>query len=350
MHRFRQTYIRSLLLPTVLCAVLLLVSTTSTISASAGGSSGITNTAASTATRSTHSISSRTEEMTTTTSSKGNNDCDLSDATSTSTPNTGTKTIFLVRHAESDENRRLHSLKTAFKDLTRFALPKSKDIMVSCELIRIDQQMNSNVSQFGKQQIACMAHILQETNFVTQQNVQLLVHSPLLRAKETCRDMFGCVLSNTSDESSPLLPPASPSSAASSNHNITEVIELDLLTEMTPMEWIPGNTGSLQKRMSALESWLSERPESTIVCVGHSQYFKALLQLPYKFQNCDIIRVQFDPSTNGNATKTTNTTTTGSKWSNIQNEHLCRITLPSDDTCHNNNLNTPNEPDTKTEK
>ncbi len=244
-----------------------------------------------------------------------------------------TKTIFLVRHAESDENRRLHSLKTAFKDLTRFTLPKSKDIVASCELLRIDQQVDSNVSQFGKQQIAYMANVLNEDNFVTKQHVQLLVHSPLLRAKETCRDMFGCIVSNTSDESSPLLPPPS-STLASSNdkvHNIGEVIVLDLLAEMTPLEWIPGNAGSLHKRMRALETWLAQRPETTIVCVGHSQYFKALLQLPYKFQNCDVIRVTFDPSPNVN-------TSSSGRWSNIENEHLCRIPTPSDDTCHDPNV------------
>jgi hypothetical protein len=321
MHRHHLISILCILLPIVLCAALL----ASPTSVSAAGGSGIVT---GSATSSAAITSTRTEETMTSTSSSIDVVPDAA-ATSTTT-NAAVKTIFLVRHAESDENRRLHSLKTAFKDLTRFALPQTKDIVASCELIRIDQQVNSNVSQFGKQQIAYMANILQETNFVTKQNVQLLVHSPLLRAKETCRDMFGCVLSNTSDDRSPLLPPP----LSSSNHNITEVIESDLLTEMTPLEWIPGNAGSLQKRMRSLESWLSERPETTIVCVGHSQYFKAMLQLPYKFQNCDVIRVQFDPSSNGNT----------SKWSNVQNEHLCRITIPSDDTCDSNNhVNTPVE-------
>ena len=314
------------LLPVVLCVALLIIAAASESSVS------IASTPTSVVTANTIS---RTEEMATvSTNSIKDNDVDVT------VTSAAVKTIFLVRHAESDENRRLHSLKTAFKDLTRFALPKTKDIMASCELIRIDQQINSNVSQFGKQQIAFMANRLKETNFVTQQNVQLLVHSPLLRAKETCRDMFGCIASNEADESSPLLPP--PLSSALTKHNISEVIELDLLTEMTPMEWIPGNAGSLQKRMRALETWLADRPETTIVCVGHSQYFKALLQLPYKFQNCDVIRVQFHPSGNGHTTSTTTTTTTttASKWSNIHDEQLCRITTISDDTCDSNGVNT----------
>jgi hypothetical protein len=163
-----------------------------------------------------------TEEMATTTTTTT-----TTAITSTVTTLT-TKTIFLVQHAELDENQRLHSLKTAFKDLMQFALLKSKDVLALCELIHIDQQIDSNVLQFGKQQIAYMANTLRELDFVAWQNVQLLVHSQLLCAKETCGDLFGCVLSNTSDETSPLLPPPQ----SSSNHppiiTVAKVIELDL--------------------------------------------------------------------------------------------------------------------------
>jgi hypothetical protein len=256
---------------------------------------------------------------TTTKLNSNNNDSCIGNGATTNTTtattegNTTTKTIYLIRHAESDENRRLGSLKTAFKALTHFALPKTKDIVAAFELVRIDQQINSNVSSFGKQQIAYMANIIRETNFVSSNNIQLIAHSPLLRAKETCRDMFGCILSNTADENSPLLPPPN------NIDYIKEVVEIDILTEMTPMEWIPGNSGSLYKRMRAFETWITERPETTIVCVGHSQYFKALLQLPYKFHNCDIIEVQFESY---------QTTTT---WSNVKEVHACRISPPNTD-------------------
>ena len=335
MHRRRSRLISLgfLLLPVlvlVLCVALpVTLINFATVSSATAASPPLTTTGVSTK-----------REMTTITmddgSGSGSGTRDMAEAGKGTAMSAPTKTIFLVRHAESDENRRLHSLKTAFKDLTRFALPKSKDIVASCELLRIDQQVDSNVSQFGKQQITYMANVLKEANFVTKQNVQLLVHSPLLRAKETCRDMFGCILSNTSDESSPLLPPQSKDKV----HNISEVIELDLLAEMTPLEWIPGNAGSLHKRMRALETWLAQRPETTIVCVGHSQYFKALLQLPYKFQNCDVIRVTFDPSLQVNTTNAG----TSSRWSNMENEHLCRIPPPSDDTCPDTNAANETDP------
>ena len=74
------------------------------------------------------------------------------------------------------------------------------------------------------------------------------------------------------------------------------VVSLDLLREKTPAEWLPGNSASLRRRMNALEEWLTQQPESVIALVGHSQYFKALLNLSYKFRNCDVYKLQFDSS------------------------------------------------------
>jgi phosphohistidine phosphatase SixA len=211
-----------------------------------------------------------------------------------------TKTIFLVRHAESEENRRIGSLKAAFKALTRFSLPKSKDIVAACELIRVDQQIDSNVSEFGQKQIQYMANVIQEANFMKKHQIQLVAHSPLVRARETCRGMFGVAASDPS--------PA------------TTVCELAELTEMTPAEWIPGNSGSLYQRFRALEEWITRRPEDSMVLVGHSQFFKALLQLDYKFGNCDVIQVQFH-APKEQQPKTAATV----QWKNVTPLHLCRI-------------------------
>jgi hypothetical protein len=220
--------------------------------------------------------------------------------------NATTKTIFLVRHAESEENRRIGSLKAAFTALTRFSLPKSKDIVAACELIRVDQQIDSNVSEFGQKQIQYMANIIQESNFMKKHQVQLVAHSPLIRARETCRGMFGVAASDPS----PTMP---------------AVCELAELTEMTPAEWIPGNSGSLYQRFRSLEAWITSRPEDSMVLVGHSQFFKALLQLDYKFGNCDVIQVHF------HAPKETQPKTAAAvQWTNVTPLHLCRIPPTTD--------------------
>jgi hypothetical protein len=249
--------------------------------------------------------------------------------------NPTTKTIFLVRHAESEENRRLGSLKSALKALTRFSLPKSTDIAAAMELIRVDQQIDSNVSTFGQQQIQYMANIIRQSNFISKRHIQLIAHSPLIRAKDTCRGMFGKVASNTvvadADPDIPLESSSIPSAthtcaatATNTTYDTLAVCELDTLKEMTPAEWLPGNAGSLHRRFRTLEDWIAQRPEHVIVLVGHSQFFKALLQLDYKFGNCDIMQVQFDTSTDPALQK--------GKWTNVQQVHLCRIPPEGCDT------------------
>lgn len=61
-----------------------------------------------------------------------------------------------------------------------------------------------------------------------------------------------------------------------------------------PSEWIPGNYESFRARIAKFEEWLQTQPEETVAVVGHSQYFKAMLGLDFKFGNCDVWQVQFD--------------------------------------------------------
>ena len=85
----------------------------------------------------------------------------LTDATSDSVPNMSTstkeksamKTIYLIRHAESEENRRLGSLKSAFLGLGKFKLPKKQDVYASMELLNVSAQIDSDVSEKGQEQV-----------------------------------------------------------------------------------------------------------------------------------------------------------------------------------------------------
>jgi broad specificity phosphatase PhoE len=200
----------------------------------------------------------------------------------------------MIRHAESEENRRLASLQTVWSDLTKLRLPNSSDVWSSLHLVRIFDQVDSHVSDFGKQQIAHMAKVLRESDFVKSHQIQLVAHSPLLRAKETSQGMLGHALENKDN-----VPPP-------------RVLELDLLIEKTPAEWIPGNLGSLIARLRSLEEWIIQQPEDNIALVGHSQYFKALLKLDYKFPNCSVYSAQFDGETK--------------RWSSITEIHACELT------------------------
>lgn len=210
------------------------------------------------------------------------------------------KTIYLIRHAESEENRRLYALRDAAKDLFySWRLPRYADVSAASELVNIAAQVDSPVSEFGRAQISFMSKVLlDKQKSAVLDRIEMVAHSPLQRAKDTCFGMLGCLAPETV------------------NHSIQRVVELESLKEKTIPEWV--NTSGFVQRLSELELWLSEQPESCIALVGHSQYFKKMLQMDYLIGNCDVIEVTFDPAASS------------CKWSAIQDVHLCRITKKQD--------------------
>lgn len=238
---------------------------------------------------------------------------------------TQTKTVFLIRHAESEENRRLASFKTTMKTLARFRLPNTKDVTAGFGLLNVYENVDSHVSEFGQRQIEHMAAVLEQSDFVRRSKIQLVAHSPLIRARETCQGMLGVASCQAggpdadNDEDDDGRPKAALGEVA-------EVLELDLLIEKTPAEWLPGNSGSLEKRLRALEDWVAAQSHTVIALVGHSQFFKALLELDYKFGNCDVMEVQF------NAPPQEESNTPTKKWTNLKEVHLCRLPVSADTT------------------
>ena len=75
---------------------------------------------------------------------------------------------------------------------------------------------------------------------------------------------------------------------------VKRVEELSCLEEKHPSEWIPGNFGAFAQRMQDFETWVCDQPEDVMAIVGHSQFFKAMLELDYKFGNCDVWEVTLD--------------------------------------------------------
>ena len=107
-----------------------------------------------------------------------------------------TKTVYLIRHAESDENRGLSALSKSVKGLTRLRLPKKDDVIASMELINIPAQIDSDVSPKGKQQIDALGRQIANDDFVRKMGIELVAHSPLKRARQTSEGMLGCVTAN----------------------------------------------------------------------------------------------------------------------------------------------------------
>ena len=90
-----------------------------------------------------------------------------------------TKTVFLIRHAQSDENRRLASLTKSLKGITKLRLPLKSDIKASVELLNIPAQIDSDVSPEGKTQITALGLQISKDDFVSKMGIQLVAHSPL---------------------------------------------------------------------------------------------------------------------------------------------------------------------------
>lgn len=67
--------------------------------------------------------------------------------------NLNTKTVYLIRHAESNENHRLGCLSRSIKTLGKFSMPTKEDITTSFELIDVKAQIDSNVSEKGRKQV-----------------------------------------------------------------------------------------------------------------------------------------------------------------------------------------------------
>ena len=231
------------------------------------------------------------------------------------------KTIYLIRHAESEENRRLASLTRCFKRLKKFSLPSTDEVYSSLQLINIPNQIDSNVSEIGQQQITFMEKTLKEANFISKENITLIVHSPLLRAKQTCHGMllgYSSAAGSTSTSTSTATTSTengsttttSTSVSSSSSSSSPNVVELDLLLEKTPQEWTPLYYSTFMKRIDEFETWISNQDShENIVIVGHSQFFKAMLHLDFKFNNCDVWKFNYNNDMKNQKDGTGTTTT-----------------------------------------
>lgn len=143
-----------------------------------------------------------------------------------------------------------------------------------------------------KKKIDQLGKRIAKDNFIKKMGIELVAHSPLKRARQTSLGMLQSVTSSTTTTNIQV-----DSSAAGSKHpHVSRVVELDLLTERTPKEWLPTHYDVYARRINDFETWLSQQPEDTIAIVGHSQYFRSMLGLKSKFRNVDVWSLKFDTS------------------------------------------------------
>lgn len=175
------------------------------------------------------------------------------------------KNLVLIRHAQSTENVKVIRFFEGLARIRNFQLPTCDQLRGALSLLSLT--IDSAVSQQGKRQILDMHMILRDDKFWSRQSFDLIVCSPLIRARETCKG----VLPTDSRE--------------------TDFMILDDLEEATPYEHVFGAT--LLTRIERFKVWLDSREEENILVVGHSQYFKKMLGSTTLMRNCDVWQCNF---------------------------------------------------------
>lgn len=175
------------------------------------------------------------------------------------------KNVVLIRHAQTEENIKSIQIYEGFMRIRNFQLPTCKQISSLFSLSLLSS--NSQVSILGSRQIIDMHMILRDDKFWERQKFDLIVCSPLSRAKDTCNGIL------------PI------------ERDAMYVKIVDDLEEATQYEQIFSTT--LLTRIERFQKWLAEREEENILIIGHSQYFKKMLKLSSLMRNCDVWSCDF---------------------------------------------------------
>jgi len=210
------------------------------------------------------------------------------------------KIIYLIRHAESEENVKMHGLQEVGTSLLERRMPTSENMTKSMRFIYSGATgvTNSDLSPQGKKQIKELSQLLESDSQKNMRSVindvDLIGHSPLIRAKDTCYGAFGL----------------------DKNDWHENVVELVCLEETTVWETlVQGRKNTVHKRIEELEAWIESQSEATIALVGHSEYFMIMLGISRaeKFWNCDVWQVQYQ---------------SGGRWSDLELKHRLDSSKP----------------------
>lgn len=244
----------------------------------------------------------------------------------------GTKVIFLIRHAESQNNVAKRDTANVFRRWRRgeWSWPNATEWASMTSLLAVP--MDTDLSADGVQQAQALQQQLEAARFLENEGIQLIVHSHLIRARRTCHTVFASALQQQQQTSSSVSAdgeqeaesPASP-----------VIVQHDAIYEKSITEHV--GTADLAHRTQAFVQWLRQRPETRMVVVGHSAFFRELLRgytvlvgegteendggandddgggatRVAKMDNCEVRRVELLP--NGRFAPTTKTVVAGGK-------------------------------------
>ncbi|VEU38475.1 unnamed protein product [Pseudo-nitzschia multistriata] len=191
------------------------------------------------------------------------------------------KTIYLIRHAESEENVHMHGMQELGTSLVGGRVPTSENLSSSLKFIGgvAKGDIDSKLSEGGREQVKELHSVLKSDGMENMSSVindvDIIGHSPLVRARDTCYGGFGL----------------------HTNGVCENVVELKCLEEATPWETaVQGRKKTVHKRIDELQRWIDNQTDATtIALVGHSEYFMIMLGISRaeKFWNCDVWKVEY---------------------------------------------------------
>ena len=104
------------------------------------------------------------------------------------------KRLYLIRHAESKNNVDIRQAREAWEAVSALRSWPTGEQWLSIAAIAA-VPMNTDLSPDGEKMVKALRSILNQHDFLLQKEVQLIVHSPLLRAKRTCHVLFSEIAS-----------------------------------------------------------------------------------------------------------------------------------------------------------
>lgn len=168
------------------------------------------------------------------------------------------KSIILIRHAESTNNVAKNTLKRTLRFERR---PRGEEWWQLLSLLSFP--MDTPLSAAGEAMLREQRTALDAQNFLSTHRVELVLHSPLQRARNTAAGLFG-------GGSVPLVEDPS-------------IYEKDLAEH--------AGLRSLEQRTRSFSASLLARPEKRIVVVGHSAFFRALFADGDGFDKSSLLNV-----------------------------------------------------------
>eukprot|EP01033_Poteriospumella_lacustris_P010021 gene10021-7163_t len=230
-------------------------------------------------------------------------------------PSPDSKVIFFIRHAESQNNVAKRDAANVFRRWRHghWSWPNATEWSSMTSLLAIP--MDTDLSPDGIQQAQALQQQLQAQRFVESEGIQLIVHSHLIRARRTCHTVFAAH-HLVSQLPSPSCPNDTPTSVESAVSAAVPIVQHDAIYEKSITEHV--GTADLAQRTEAFVEWLRQRPETRLVVVGHSAFFRELLRghtapggdddgggSVAKMDNCEVRRVELQPDGRFRATTTT---------------------------------------------